>query len=297
MTTLDQTRGCLLGLATGDALGAPHEGGPLERAAWAVLGRCGEGARYTDDTQMSIDLAESFLAHGGIDQDDLARRFAESYRWSRGYGPGAARLLRRVRRGMPWREAARSVYPDGSFGNGAAMRAPVLALLLPHDARARDDAARRSAEVTHGHPLGIDGAVVLAAATSGFLARREPADILADIQRRCTTATAEKLDLIDDLLAEDAPEPAAVVGVLGNGITALTSCPTALYLALRFRDAPFDDLLRFAIGCGGDVDTIAAMAGALWGARRGCEALPEAGIEGRARLLDLADRVHAFAAV
>ncbi|MFT5685075.1 MAG: poly(ADP-ribose) glycohydrolase ARH3, partial [Myxococcota bacterium] len=251
MLTLNQYRGCLLGLATGDALGAPFEGGVPERLAWRAIGRCAEGQRWSDDTQMSIDLAESFLANRGIDQDALVRRFATSYHWSRGYGPGAARLLKRVAKGMPWQEATRSVYPDGSFGNGGAMRAPVLALLLPDDDDARDDAARRAAEVTHAHPLGIDGAIVLAAATSGFLRRHGDATILADVSSRCTTALSEKLDLIGGLLAVGVEGPDEVVDTLGNGITALTSCATALYVALRFRTVAFDTMLRFVIDCGG----------------------------------------------
>jgi poly(ADP-ribose) glycohydrolase ARH3 len=58
---------------------------------------------------MTIDVIESLLACGRVDQDDLARRFAKSYRWSRGYGPGAAKVLRRIRRGQPWQEANSSV--------------------------------------------------------------------------------------------------------------------------------------------------------------------------------------------
>ncbi len=295
MHTLDQYRGCLLGLATGDALGAPYEGGVPERLAWRAIGRCPEGLRWSDDTRMSIDLAESFLAHGGIDQDALARQFAASYHWNRGYGPGAARLLKRVRRGTPWQEAARSVYPDGSFGNGAAMRAPVLALLLPEDDAARDEAARRSAEVTHAHPLGVDGAVVLAAAASGFLRGDTDDAILADVTGRCTTALSGPIDLIGGLLSVGAESPEDVADTLGSGITALTSCATALYVALRFRAVPFSTMLDFVIDMGGDVDTIAAMSGALWGAARGYGALPVERIEGRPMLLDLADRVHTFA--
>jgi hypothetical protein len=37
--TLDQFVGCLLGLATGDALGAPHEGGTIERLVWRLIGQ------------------------------------------------------------------------------------------------------------------------------------------------------------------------------------------------------------------------------------------------------------------
>ncbi len=73
-------RGCFLGLALGDALGAPYEGGPLERLLWRVLGATRSGAiRWTDDTQMSLDLAESLSDNGALVLDDVAKRFAS--RW------------------------------------------------------------------------------------------------------------------------------------------------------------------------------------------------------------------------
>ncbi|EKD81589.1 MAG: hypothetical protein ACD_39C01736G0001, partial [uncultured bacterium] len=126
-----QYLGCILGLATGDALGAPFEGGIIERMVWRLIGKTRAGSlRWTDDTQMTLDLAESLLDNSSLKQDDLALRFARSYRWSRGYGPSTARLLKYIRRGDDWRTAARKIYPDGSFGNGAAMRAPVLALFF-----------------------------------------------------------------------------------------------------------------------------------------------------------------------
>ena len=112
--TQDQFEGCLLGLALGDALGAPLEGGVVERFVWRLIGRTKNGEmRWTDDTQMSLDLAESLIAKGAVDPDDLAQRFARSYRWSRGYGPGAAKLLKRIARGSNWRAVNRSVFADG----------------------------------------------------------------------------------------------------------------------------------------------------------------------------------------
>jgi len=127
--TADQFSGCLLGLATGDTLGAPYEGGPLERLVWRMIGRTSEGRlRWTDDTQMALDLATSLLEEDGVQPDAIAKRFASSYLWSRGYGPGAARVLKRIRRGERWEAASKAVYAEGSYGNGAAMRAPVLAL-------------------------------------------------------------------------------------------------------------------------------------------------------------------------
>jgi len=46
--TVDQFVGCMLGLATGDALGAPYEGGLLERLVWRIIGRSFDGClRWT----------------------------------------------------------------------------------------------------------------------------------------------------------------------------------------------------------------------------------------------------------
>ena len=100
MVDIDRFEACLLGLALGDALGAPLEGGVVERVLWSGLGLTRRGvARWTDDTQMSLDIAECLVERGELDLDAIARRFAQSYRWSRGYGPGAARLLKRIAAG------------------------------------------------------------------------------------------------------------------------------------------------------------------------------------------------------
>src|SRR5262249_50393892 len=153
------------GLATGDALGAPYEGGPFEWLVWRVIGRTSDGRlRGTDDTQMAIDLAGSLLENNGVRPRAAAGRFATSYPWSRGYGPGAARVLKRIRRGEAWEAASKAVYAEGSYGNGAAMRAPVLALFYARDRDSLLNAARISAMVTHAHPLGIEGAVLIALA-------------------------------------------------------------------------------------------------------------------------------------
>lgn len=299
MPTLDQFQGCLLGLALGDAMGAPHEGGPIERFAWRMIGRTRDGKRrWTDDTQMTIDLAESWFANNRINQDDLAQRFAQSYRWSRGYGPGAARLLKRIRRGEDWRQANRAIFRTGSFGNGAAMRAPLLGLLYNDQADALV-AARESAEITHAHPNGILGAELLTGV----------AQLLAtsDARSKSLLLIARSLELNEDFLLRiqvattwlslnATVSPAAVRQELGNGASAHESCVTAVYLALRFLEADFQELLDFAIACRGDVDTIAAMAGALWGIHRGYSALPAellSQLEDQERLLELAGQLHA----
>lgn len=281
--TSEQYTGCLLGLALGDGLGAPYEGGLIERLVWKMICSTGKDKiRWTDDTQMSLDLAESLLESGSLDCDNLAQRFAASYRWSRGYGPGTAKLLKRIRQGNHWRIANCSIYPDGSFGNGAAMRAPVIGLFYA----GRDDelieAARVSSRITHAHILGIEGAVLLACATAEAIQSKSAIEIIANSAARCkqNEFTCRLEQAISWLQGEDQPHARKVARYLGNGIAAHESCVTALYIALRFLKKSFEDMIAFIIQCGGDVDTIGAMAGAVWGASRGTTNLPQKLLEG-----------------
>lgn len=294
----DRFKGCLLGLALGDALGAPLEGGPLERLVWRLIGRTRNGEmRWTDDTQMSLDVAESLIANGEVDPDDLAWRFARSYRWSRGYGPGAARLLKRVARGEDWRQANRSIYPDGSYGNGGAMRAPVVGLFYSARLDELVAAVVESARVTHAHPLGIEGALLVASATALAAHFTDPSEIFRRAATHCTLEPfTGRLLLAGPWLEADEP-PAAkdVRRRLGAGVAAAESCVTAVYVALRFLDEPFTEMLAFVASMGGDVDTIGAMAGAIWGTANGASRLPPARLsklEQQDRLVRLAEALH-----
>lgn len=269
--------GAVLGLALGDAFGAPYEGGPIERLVWAAIGKTSDGRRrWTDDTRMSLDLIECLVANGAVAQDDLAARFARSYRWRRGYGPGAAKLLRRVRRGGDWRRLSASVFPGGSFGNGGAMRAPVIGTFYWNDREGCARAAREATVVTHAHPLGVEGAQIVARATSAAVGGGSAADILDAAQSGVRSSAFDARIAIARRWIQTGAMPSSreVVAQLGNGIAAEQSCATAIYLAVRFLDDAFEELHAFVVRCGGDTDTIGAMAGALWGAARGADALP-----------------------
>jgi ADP-ribosylglycohydrolase len=295
---LKRYQGCLLGLALGDALGAPYEGGVLERALWRLLGKTRQGhMRWTDDTQMSLDVIDSLIAQGGIDCDDIARRFAAGYRWSRGYGPGAAKVLKRIRRGQDWRQANRAIYPDGSYGNGGAMRAPAIGLFLFERREELPDVVRMVSTITHAHPIAIEGAQLVATATALALTDAQPGEIITMLHQMASLDPfLSKLDAVRSLLAAGAQTPAkAVAKRLGNTLAASDSCVTAIYIALRFYRAPFLEMQRFTVHMGGDVDTIGAMAGAIWGAANGIDALPEttlALLEQRERLMITAEHLY-----
>lgn len=298
-SSIPQSRfvGCLLGLALGDAMGAPFEGGPIERALWKVIGKTKEGHfRWTDDTQTALDLAESLIQQPILDQDDFAYRLANSYRWSRGYGTGAARILKQIRRGVDWRIANTNTFRQGSFGNGAAMRAPVIGLAYVCRPSILVDRAKASAIVTHAHPLGQEAAVLVALATSQACVGNRPTEILAYLQPHAKQEEfSRRLEIARVMLESRKLEPNRVRKALGNGIAATESCVTAIYIALRFLDASFDELLAFTAACKGDVDTIGAMAGAIWGARNCAEALPAnliSRLEQAIRIRDVANKLY-----
>src|SRR5262249_52184636 len=128
--------------------------------------------------------------------------------------------------------------------------------------------ARLSALPTHTHPLGIEGAQLLAVAVALAL-RDGPFDRAAffgELLRRDTSheyrARLERAASTED------------VAGLGNGIKAPESVPTALALFAAAPDS-YPEVIGRAILLGGDTDTIAAMAGALSGAYLGAHAIPD----------------------
>lgn len=292
-------RGCLLGLAVGDALGSRFEG---RSPKW--IARCHSSyvdvtrdppreLRYTDDTQMAIGVAETLVECGRIDPAVLRRRFATNFDSRRGYGSGARKVLEAMRTGLDSDFVARTTFPGGSYANGAAMRVAPVGLFHHRDLdRLWAEAAAQSLP-THTHRLGIDGARLLALAVA-LAVRGEPISAEELLRRGVADEYVPK---IEEACRIETPERLAR---LGNGIAALESVPTAIACARVA--ASYEEAIGRAILLGGDADTIAAMAGAIAGAARGFEAIPETllgrledgeAAQGRTYIEKLARRLHA----
>jgi len=291
--------GCFIGLAIGDAFGAPYEGGYLERLLWKAIGTTGNGKlRYTDDTQMSIDLACSFLEKSSINQEHLAMTFAKSYKWSRGYGPSAGKLLKKIKNGKPWHEANRLKFKDGSLGNGAAMRAPILALCYPHDDELLKKSIVKASEITHAHPLAIEGAQLIAFVTSSVLNGLPAESIIEALHDQCSSELFRKkvASYITLLNHSDTVDSKEIRRKLGNGIIATESCVTAIYFGLKYMNGSFSKMLNSIYLLGGDADTIGAMAGAIWGAANGDDEILTKikEVENSSTIIELAEQLYVF---
>jgi poly(ADP-ribose) glycohydrolase ARH3 len=271
MSTRSKYIGCIVGLILGDALCAPYEGGVLERGLWRFIGKTKNGKlRFTDDTQMSMDVAESLIQQNGIDQDHLAIMFSNGYDWTRGYGPEAGRILKNIRNGKNWRTINKRKYPDGSFGNGAAMRVAPISLFY-RDKNGLFEKVRKVSEITHAHPLAIEGAWIIALSINMALDDTDEKEVIYAVMASCKSEKFKNKAIIaSEWLASGSEYNSKEISkALGNGMAALDSCISALFIALSYRNKQFDEMIRLVQSGGGDADTIGSMAGAIWGAYNG----------------------------
>ncbi len=316
----DRIRGCLLGLAVGDAYGAPIEflrrsailerfgpDGPDDLEPWGAH----PGGSYTDDTQMSIATARGLLdwraANGwapgaAVDQEELQAairlRYAEWYRsheWE-GRGPGTA-CLTALGSGMP---------VDGKGCGGVMRVAPLGCAGL---GRAAFEAGARAAALTHRHHTSDAVSGFQARLVDWLVAGEEPRAAAA--AARATLAawpgSGGALDAVDTAvaLAGDASvETYEALGRIGHvgietpdergkGWVAEEALGIGLFCALRV-SGDFAAALRAAAVISGDSDSTASIAGAILGAAGGTGVIPSAWrdkLEDRDELLRLADEL------
>ena len=177
----DRFRGCLLGLACGDAVGTTVEFRPPGTFP-AVTDMVGGGpfglptGAWTDDTSMALCLAESLVETGGFDPVDQLRRYVRWYRDGHRSSTGEcfdiggatrAALERFERTGEPFPGDA---APDAA-GNGPLMKLAPVAMAFAADAAAAVQHAGDSARTTHGAPEAVDAARAFAALLVGELRR------------------------------------------------------------------------------------------------------------------------------
>jgi poly(ADP-ribose) glycohydrolase ARH3 len=261
---------------------------------------------YTDDTDMTLALAESVIPLGKVDPEDIAKQFSLHCDLTRGYAIGTIKAILALRTGLKWHQVARIIFENGSFGNGAAMRVSPVGLFYHHDLVALREAAIKQANITHVHPLGQWGAVMQAASV-GLVVSQNPKEPLKkgemivqlrEVLWQGPIQYIKALNKIEEMLARGKKLQALeVVQSLGNGVEALYSVPSACYIALTY-SPDFCDAIRAAISLGGDTDTIAGMVGAIVGAHVGEKGLPIEWIEqlednprGRSFARDVADRL------
>jgi ADP-ribosylglycohydrolase len=238
---LHRAHQALIGLATGDALGAFFEfsHGRISRRITERLLPSGPW-HWTDDTQMALSLFSVLRQHGAIDPDAFMTSLVQHYERSRGYGRSVRAIVQRVRDGASWRTTSDQIFGRlGSYGNGCASRVPVVGAFFADDLAAVAEQARRSALVTHAHPEAIAGSIAVAAAVAwAWQLRDTPIISGADFLDRVLASIPASTLRTGVALARDLADGTTVaeaVAVLGNGIdaTVQTTVPFALWCAAK----------------------------------------------------------------
>ena len=248
----------MIGALLGDMIGAPYEFDRGDKTKDFPL--FGRGSKFTDDSVMTVAVAEALMEARGKSDDEIKAALIRSMqKWGRRYpDAGYGRRFRKwLRKNNP--------QPNNSFGNGSAMRASAAGWLFDDLETTRHTAAL-TADVSHNHPEGIKGAEATAAAI--FLARTGSSkeDIWVyitqqfsyDLSRTC--AELRSANRMDETCQVTMP----------------------LVFAAFLESTGYEDAVRNAVSLGGDTDTIACIAGSIAEAFYG---VPETiAAEGRKRL-------------
>ena len=274
----EKVQGILFGTFVGDVLGARFEGQNPEQIPPLDMEFLTENSTgiYTDDTQMTISVLEEMVENGSIIQSSLQQRFQKRFSRWRGYGGGMLEVIEYWRSGIEVQSAAKKIYGGaGSFGDGAAMRIAPLSAFF--DLGERDDLIEqiiKCSEITHVHSYGISGAILQAYGV--LLALNDVAvNDWLDYFFELPIESAYKIKLESVIRAlERQPSPQECAKIIGNSPEAMQAVPSAVYSVMRNHKS-FADTISFAIGMGGDTDTIGAMAGAISGAKLGYSEIPD----------------------
>lgn len=286
---LDLARTSLLGLSVGDALGETYFGPEETITARLKSGALQEGRWFfTDDTVMGIGVYNVLSRLGTIDQDELAKEFADNYTLDnyRGYGGTAQRILRQIAEGMYWMEASSGVFEGmGSTGNGAAMRSGPIGAFFHEHTEDVITQAKRAAEVTHAHAEGIAGGIAVALAACigtryGLNNEFLPADTFYDFIISHMPASEVKAKIIKAKTLPADYDIRTIVSVLGNGtsLTAPDTVPFALWCAAHHTNS-YADAIRTGLSGLGDRDTNAAIIGSIVVLSAGAGSIPEQWIQ------------------
>ena len=277
--TISRVRGTLFGVAIGDALGAANEGKPRWKLAKepvkALAPHNGHPAgTVTDDTVLTLALAQSILATGTIDPDDLVPRFISASKTMVGGGWATNQAISRLERGAAWWLAG-----TPSAGNGAAMRAAPVGLFFEDPVEIRR-AAFLQAIITHRDRSAAAGAIVNALFV-GWLARGGPVEaevldwlansidgleipLASRYQKRKHYTLASLVREVADYVGE----PERAFERFRTGAFVLETLPSALTVFFSDPENPEKALLT-AANAGGDTDTLASLVGGWLGVHLG----------------------------
>ena len=253
----------LRGLSVGDAYGQML----VMKSFRMTVGEEPGSWPWTDATHMSLSVVEALEANGTLDPDALAvalaRRFDQGRH--RNYAVGAVAVFEGLLAGQHWSKVAPSLFGgEGSYGNGAAMRAAPLGAFFAGDPPRAAMEIDRSSVVTNSHLEARVGAVAVAV-TAAMLAAPDPprgdallAAIAAGLPR---SRTRTGIEAARTYSAADLDGAAAKLGI-GRQLTSMDTVPFCLWVVAR-HGRHFERAITMACQPRGAQDAVGAIVGGL----------------------------------
>lgn len=277
--------GSLVGLAIGDALGAPLEGS-RKPERWLAEYRSGgrhsrKKGEITDDTLQAGAVAQSLVACRGFCENDLVEKLSQSYiqkpEW---FGPTSTFFFDLVRSGTVPHRAALLVHQrrGSSRTNGSVMRGFPLGIFYPAPEVYR--VSLTCSRVTHFDPVAGHCSAFLNTMVSDMVRGSSRAVAFRHARSLCTNNEVRTVLGSYDQYDRD------------PSLDCVLCSHAALHSFMHAKSAEM--AILSAVNLGGDADTVGACTGALAGAYWGLEALPlrwRSGLEGYDELVRLAGRV------
>jgi ADP-ribosyl-[dinitrogen reductase] hydrolase len=278
MTQRDRAIGCFIGLAVGDALGAPVEFKEVGEFVPVTDYRAGGAFRlpegyWTDDTSMALCLADSIIEHSEIREFDILERFSRWYKLGENSSIGRCFDIGNTTRRSLERFLAAGKYTPAEddfyeAGNGSIMRFAPVAVRWFRDYDQLMDASRRQCITTHGARICMLSCAELAVICSEAIQGKDVMTDLRQFAKDCLGSVPNTGYVLDTMIAAK-----WAVGSTDN----------------------FNDAVLAAANLGGDADTIAAVAGQIAGAVYGVSGIRQDWIErlyDNQRLLDIATQLY-----
>ena len=296
---MNRYKGCLLGLAVGDALGAPVEfqsPGSFEPVTDMMGGGSFglQAGQWTDDTSLALCLAESLVEKGCFDPIDQLQRYVRWWRHGHLSVTGSCfdignttrlALSQFEKTGQPYCGQAQG----DSAGNGSLMRlAPIPMFYLFASDKLMEFAAA-SSRTTHTAPEAVDACRYYAVLIAGALNGVDKNQILAaDFIHTNQPHESMLLQPTIQAIVEGSYKTKQPPQIKGTGY--VVDCLEAALWAFYHSDS-FADGALLAVNLGDDADTTAAVYGQLAGAYYGIEGIPSIWLQTLAKK----DLVESFA--
>ncbi len=290
----------LLGTAVGDALGVPFEKklcnfeGLVEWDGKTYLGSEHhklQPGQYSDDTQMSLMVAESLIDNHGFNADDLAARYTD---WivsgrARGYGRTTLMAIQNLQSGKHWSESGIA----GSMGNGTAMRAAPFGVYFRNDLYSLVNICKIDSAITHASEDAEAGSIAIALAAA-YAVNDNMDNLLEKIWEKLPDSKVKSMIFsLPSLIDSNHITPQQALRVLGTKADVRETVPAALYCFMKFSN--YHDAIVAAIKAGGDTDTTAAIVGGLFGAKLGMKGIDRSiaqGVEDYDKLVTLDSQLY-----